>query len=534
MLMTFKTFLRRVPQFLNRDEWLARLLGLSLYEGDLEVRGLILIQIDALSYGLLRQALEQGRMPFVKSMLESGCWRLRPAYSGMPCCTPVVQAELFYGIPGAIPAFQFFDKASCRVFTMHVPWDAAEVEKRIAAGSRGLLEGGSCYSNVLTGGAAEPHFCVASLGLAPVFARRQAWVFLLAVLLHIFSFLRAMLYMVVELFLAIFDFFRGILSGHDFWKELTFIPSRAAVGILLREVIHIGVKMDIARGLPVIQCNFMGYHDQSHRRGAASRFALWTLRGIDYTIRRIARAGARGRRRKYDLWIYSDHGQEDTVPYSKAFGANIQENIARILQPKAGPTHRGKVDPRLRFLGRIGFRRKGMFKDLLPIPVPEDQVVITSLSQMANLYLPVEISMETKVELARLIREEAHVPTVLIPHDGCEVLVVPPDREPYELRLFPERLLPADHRRFEEMVTDFIAACNRKDAPQLICCGWEGPNKPYYTFTLEHGSHGGVGPRETSPFVILPDSVDLPDGEEQCPRPMALRKRAMELLGREP
>lgn len=534
MLMSFGTFLRKVQSAFDRDEWMARLLGLSLYDGDPEERGLVLIQIDALSYRMLSKALEDDQMPFLKSLIDTKRYRLLSTYSGMPCCTPAVQAEIFWGVPGSIPSFQFLDKETHRIFTMHTPWDAAEMEERLAEKGRGLMEGGSCYSNIFTGGAAEPHFSVASLGLAPLFARRQTYVFVLAVLLHVFSLVRVAVLMLIEFCLAIVDFFRGITRGRDLWKEFKFVPSRAAMIILLREVIHIGVKMDIARGLPVIQCNFMGYHDTSHRRGATSRFARWTLRGIDYTIKRIARAAFRSRRRKYDVWIYSDHGQEDTVPYRKVRGSSIQEKISQALEEAARPSYRDVHDHQVRFLRRLGFRRKGTIKDLLPITIPPDQVVVTSLSQMVNVYIPVEMDLPARVRLAHELRQKTGPLTIFLPHDGNQVLVLPPEGEPYELREDPGRLFPPDHCALEQMVEDFIKSCCREDASQFILCGWQGKGKPYYTFTMENGSHGGVGPDEVSPFAILPFTVPLTPEQEKCLRPVELRQKAMELLGRTP
>ena len=67
--------------------------------------------------------------------------------------------------------------------------------------------------------------------------------------------------------------------------------------------------MDISRGLPIIHINFLGYDEQSHRRGPHSRFAHWTLKGIDDAIARLWRAANHAAWRHYEVWVYSDHGQ---------------------------------------------------------------------------------------------------------------------------------------------------------------------------------------------------------------------------------
>jgi hypothetical protein len=45
--------------------------------------------------------------------------------------------------------------------------------------------------------------------------------------------------------------------------------------------------MDIQRGLPIVHINFLGYDEQSHRRGPDSKFAHWTLKGIDNAVKRL-------------------------------------------------------------------------------------------------------------------------------------------------------------------------------------------------------------------------------------------------------
>ena len=49
--------------------------------------------------------------------------------------------------------------------------------------------------------------------------------------------------------------------------------------------------IDATRGLPVIYLDFVGYDEQSHRRGPSSRFAHWSLKGIDGAIGRLRDLG---------------------------------------------------------------------------------------------------------------------------------------------------------------------------------------------------------------------------------------------------
>ena len=212
---------------------------------------------------------------------------------------------------------------------------AAKVERRLVAeGGEALLEGGSCYVDNYTGGAGEPHFCPTSHGWGPALREANPLVVLLLILSNAYSFLRIGVLLVLEIILAVVDFSRGLISGQNIFKELTFVPTRVAISIVLRELTTIGVKIDIARGLPVIHLNFLGYDEQAHRRGPSSQFAHWTLKGIDDAIARIWRAAHRSSRRQYELWVYSDHGQEKTESYAKRYGADFGSTVAELFFSK--------------------------------------------------------------------------------------------------------------------------------------------------------------------------------------------------------
>jgi 1,2-diacylglycerol 3-alpha-glucosyltransferase len=136
--------------------------------------GLIMIQIDGLSQPQFERALERGELPFLRRLISANTIRLHAHYSGLPATTPAVQAELFYGV-----------KAPCRRSPSGImrPGDRPHVRaggggaRRGAAPARqrGLLEGGSAYSDNFTGGAAESHFCPSSMGWGRPCARPIRW-----------------------------------------------------------------------------------------------------------------------------------------------------------------------------------------------------------------------------------------------------------------------------------------------------------------------------------------------------------------------
>ena len=193
--------------------------------------------------------------------------------------------------------------------------DASRIENRLKQIGKGLLQDGGAYCDMYTGGAMHASFCASSPGLDSRLRQSGPVALFISLVLHGFIAVRMLGLFLVEVVLAIIDVFRGVIKGKNLWKELHFIPYRIGVCILLRELTTAGVLIDAALGLPIIHCNFLGYDEHAHRRGPSSTFAHLTLRGIDNCLRRIRDFSTSVASREYDLLIYSDHGQEATLPY---------------------------------------------------------------------------------------------------------------------------------------------------------------------------------------------------------------------------
>ena len=166
---TLTKILRAMRRVFTRNEWAIWLLGLKRHEGQPTERGLILVQIDGLSEVELKRALRDNQMPFLKSLIEKEHYKTHAFYSGLPSSTPAVQAELYYGVKTAVPAFSFRDHKTGRLARMFTNDIAGKVEERIQGNQVGLLEGGSSYSNIYGGGANDVYFCATSFGWSAFF-----------------------------------------------------------------------------------------------------------------------------------------------------------------------------------------------------------------------------------------------------------------------------------------------------------------------------------------------------------------------------
>ena len=125
-------------------------------------RRLLIVQIDGLSRVVLERGLASGYMPFLKRLLRHG-YRLEPMTVGLPTSTPAFQMAAMYGVHPDIPGFHYFDRERAGRHPLPRPGHAALVEARQAAGRRGIVQGGSTYGCVFTGGAENNLFSFASL-----------------------------------------------------------------------------------------------------------------------------------------------------------------------------------------------------------------------------------------------------------------------------------------------------------------------------------------------------------------------------------
>lgn len=539
MIGRIEAFVRRLRRSISRSEWLTRLLRLPVSTGSGTRPGLIMIQIDGLSQREFERAITRGELPFLHRLIKREHYQVHRQYSGLPASTPAFQGELFYGVKGVVPAFSFRDPDSRQIVRMYEPEAAARIERILMdSGNEPLLKGGSAYADNFTGGADESHFCPSSLGWGPTFRSANPFTLGLMWLTNAYSFLRVGVLLLLELILAVVDFARGVNLGHNFIEEIKFIPTRVAICILLRELVVIGTKIDCARGLPIIHLNFLGYDEQAHRRGPHSLFAHWTLKGIDDSIARIWRAANRSMFRDYDVWIYSDHGQDNSPPYHQQHGCSIEESVTTVFEKldkktrtikKEGP---GSIQTqRVSFLG--GKRFQQLFS-VIGIGTEEPnnkRVAVAALGPVGFVYPPRTLSRDENDIVARELVGEAKVP-VVITREGPNSLRAWTNEGEFNLPQQHAELFGKDHPFLDEVRDDLMSLCQHPSAGDFILLGWRKGVTPL-TFAIENGSHAGLSPEETSAFALLPADTLLPTRVHDYLRPVDLRSAALHVLGRE-
>lgn len=541
MTRNLKLALRKVRIILNRSEWMIRLLGLSRASGSKTGKGLVLIQIDGFSHADFLNASARGYIPFLSRLEEREHYHPWQFYSGLPSNTPSVQGELFYGVRQCVCAFQFQDHITGNVFTMYQAEAAAEIESRLKQKAPGLCEGGSSYGNIFSGGAEESHFNASTFGFRGFFKAIHPKTLTVILLFHFHIIIRAVVLVMIEIFLAFYDFCRGILKG-DLLAELFFIPTRVLVSILLREVITAQAKIDIARGLPIIHINLFGYDEQAHRRGPSSKFAYWSLRGIDSAIKRIWYAAQRATLCYYDVWIYSDHGQIKTTPYPHLQGKSLKQAVnelaQELLEKSPAPIFpsRGEIKKELPYSylkcsqGRQErTKRRG---DATAELEKKNEILTTFLGPVAQVYFNQMLTDNQKEIFAKGLVERIDVPLVMATDSRGRVFCWTKTAR-YILPHDAAHILGPNHPYLREATEDLLHLSAHPDRGDFTLFGWcEGSRG--LSFPLECGAHGGFAPGEVTGFCLLPADTLLVSKDKVYLRPRDLRNSALGFLDRLP
>ena len=305
-----------------------------------ERRGVVMLQIDALSYADLRRALQLGACPTIARLLRTEGFHLRRWFCGLPSATPYCQAGIFYGENAGIPAFRFYDKAARRVITCNAPHGVQYIRDRIHA--PGALAGGSSYVNLLDGDAGTVAFTVATRERMSVYRRLGGTRMALLILLHPLRLARMLLQAAWEWVRE--DVERGVaqMRSRVTHSEGVFPFVRMLSNVIVRELQTMAIMLDVYLGVPVIYSTYMQYDELAHHFGPSSRPALSDLRRTDARIAEIWRMIRATSSRRYDLVVLSDHGMTPAVSFRVRFGESLGTTVRRVLRdaPAAGGARR--------------------------------------------------------------------------------------------------------------------------------------------------------------------------------------------------
>lgn len=313
----------------NRAEQLA---ARSPFAGASEPgRGLVMMEIDGLSYHHLKRALADGLMPTLQEMMTEEGYVLSHVDCGIPSQTSACQAGIMFGDNHDIPAFRWFDKTQQKLIVSGK--DAAELNARYAKGN-GLMRGGSSIDNMLNGDAEKSMLTMADLMTADAEQSKRRAEDVRLLMLNPYFLTRT-----IALFLG--TVIRELWEGwqqrrKDVQPRLNrtahFYPFiRAATSVLVRDIAANLTILDIMRGAPSIYVTWPGYDEVAHHSGPWTSDAFGEIKRYDRVIARVRRVIKEKAPRPYDLILLSDHGQSFGPTFKMRYGVSIKEYIEQLL-----------------------------------------------------------------------------------------------------------------------------------------------------------------------------------------------------------
>jgi uncharacterized membrane protein YvlD (DUF360 family) len=291
------------------------------------VPGLVFLEIDGLAAPVLQRAMRDGNAPVLAGWMEEGTHRLLEWETDLSSQTGASQAGILLGSNDDIPAFRWVEKETGRVMACSAPADCAEIERRRSTG-RGLLAGGGASrGNLLSGEADEVILTVSRMD-----AEKRSNAGYRAFLANGFNVTRELVLFTWEVLLeytaALRQHRRKVVPRGHRGGRYPFL--RAALCVVVRDLIVYGVLSDMMRGRPAVYATFSSYDEVAHHSGLERADTLEALRKLDQQFGRIERA-RRFAPRPYKLVVLSDHGQTQGMTFKQRNGYGLDELVRRSL-----------------------------------------------------------------------------------------------------------------------------------------------------------------------------------------------------------
>jgi uncharacterized membrane protein YvlD (DUF360 family) len=476
--------------------------------------GIVFLEIDGLALPVLRNAMRDGSAPAMASWIADDGYRLTEWETDLSSQTGASQAGILLGSNEDIPAFRWVEKENGRMLVCSSPADCVEIERRHSTGVGLLANGGASRGNLLSGEADETILTVsradAEKGPNPGYR---------AFLANGFNVTRALVLFGAEIVLEVVAAVRAARRdvrprGH---RGGSYPVMRAAMCVLIRDLVVFGVLTDMMHGRPAVYATFASYDEVAHHSGLYRADTLEALRKLDTQFARIERA-RRYAPRPYEIVVLSDHGQTQGATFKQRHGYGLDELVARSMNRTDvagfgdGDEQRAMVDTAVREAS--GRKAKRRAKN----DVSDRDVVVLGSGNLGLVYLmesPRRLTLEeidaAHPELLTALRNHPHVGWVLVRSQDRGAVVLGPRGERHlgDGRVLGDDPLapfsPTAERHLRR--TDGFAHC-----PDILVGSFYDP-------ALDEGCafeelisfHGGLGGPQTRAFVLSPPSLPLPD-----------------------
>jgi hypothetical protein len=293
---------------------------------------------------------------------------------------------------------------------------------------------------------------------------------------------------------------------------------RAALCVIVRDLIVWGVLTDMMRGRPAVYATFSSYDEVAHHSGLERADTMEALRKLDQAFARIARA-RRYAPRPYEIVVLSDHGQTQGATFKQRHGYGLDELVERSVERAAVAGFAGG-DEQHAMVGQAAAEATGSKPRKTPASdVSGRDVIVLGSGNLGLVYLMDESRRLTMEEIAErhprllpALREHDHIGWLLVRSSEHGAVVLGPRGARY---------LDEDRVEGEDPLTPFGPGAahhlRRTDAFAHVADVMVGS---FYDPELDEGCafeelisfHGGLGGPQTEPFILHPADLAVPGG----------------------
>jgi uncharacterized membrane protein YvlD (DUF360 family) len=296
--------------------------------------GLVVIQIDGLSYDVLAHAMRAGRTPVMAGWVRSGGHRLGHWEALLPSSTPASQSGILHGANDGVPNFRWWDKGRSRLVVVTHPEDATEIEAHHSTGAGLLSPGGTSINNLFTGDAARS-FLVMSTIKVPGRGLGDSEAFGLF-FLSPYSYFNMLARFLGEVAKELWQARRAAAAGLEprLDRGFPYPWLRALTNVVLRTLGTSLVMGEMMRGTPVVYIDYTDYDEISHHTGPERPESLDALDGVDRELGRLALAAADAAR-PYRFVVVADHGQTLSTTFLQRYGVRLEDVVRSLMAGQA-------------------------------------------------------------------------------------------------------------------------------------------------------------------------------------------------------
>jgi uncharacterized membrane protein YvlD (DUF360 family) len=474
--------------------------------------GIAFLEIDGLALPVLQRAMRDGNTPTMARWLAEGSHRFVEWETDLSSQTGASQAGILIGSNEDIPAFRWVEKESGKLVACSGPADCAEIERRHASENGLLADGGASRGNLLSGGADH-----VILTCSRIDAEKRANPGYRAFFANGFNVVRVLVLFAWEVALE--------WSAAERAKRRDVRPRghrgglypfmRAALCVVVRDLIVYGVLSDMMKGRPAIYATFSSYDEVAHHSGLERADTLEALRKLDQQFGRIERARAYAAR-PYEIVVLSDHGQTQGATFKQRNGYGLDELVERSLSSGSVMGIAGG-DEQSATVGNAAAEATGQKQKHPKNDVSDREVVVLGSGNLGLIYLMEE---RRRLTLEEIEGRHPQLLSALRNHPHVGWLLVRSDRDgPLALGRHGTHYLADGRVEGDDPLANFSPNAPRHllrtDGFEHVADIMVGS---FYDPELDEGCafeelisfHGGIGGAQTRPFVLYPDHLPIP------------------------